>query len=44
MHLDKSEATRRIDGLAALINAIAAWIADPNQGEADLRPEGLLIL
>ena len=29
MHLDKSSATERIDGLAALIDAIAAYRADP---------------
>lgn len=28
MHLDKSSATQRIDGLAATINAIAGWLKD----------------
>jgi hypothetical protein len=30
MHLDKSSATERIDGLAAVIDAIAALVADPD--------------
>jgi phage terminase large subunit-like protein len=34
MHLDKSTATSRIDGLAAAINSIAAWMRDA--GEATL--------
>jgi len=29
-HLDKSQATERIDALAALVNALAAAVADPN--------------
>jgi phage terminase large subunit-like protein len=28
MHLDKAKATNRIDGLAALINAIKGWMSD----------------
>jgi phage terminase large subunit-like protein len=31
VHPDKSSATERIDALAALINALAAWRADPEQ-------------
>ena len=32
MHLDKSSATQRIDGLAALIDALAGFVADPSNG------------
>lgn len=32
MHLDKSSATQRIDGLAALVDALAGFVADPNHG------------
>jgi phage terminase large subunit-like protein len=34
MHLDKSSATERIDGLAAVIDALAAYIADPDNDTA----------
>ncbi len=34
MHLDKSSATERIDGLAALLNALAAYTADPENRSA----------
>lgn len=34
MHLDKSSATQRIDGLAATINAIAGWLKDGGEPPA----------
>lgn len=44
MHLDKSGSTFRMDGLAAVIDAIAGWIADPNAGGSVYRERGVLII
>jgi phage terminase large subunit-like protein len=41
MHLDKSASTSRIDGLAAVIDAVAAYIADPDAGESVYESRGI---
>ena len=43
MMLDKEQATERIDGLSAALNALAAAIADPtNSGASVYEERGLL--
>lgn len=45
MQLDKAQATERIDGLAALLNALAAAIGDPeNHGPSVYESRGVLVL
>jgi phage terminase large subunit-like protein len=45
MHLDKSAATRRIDGLAAAVNALAAMgLADPGGGPSRYETNDIMFL
>jgi phage terminase large subunit-like protein len=45
MNLDKSSATERIDLLAALINALAGAVSDPeNNGPSVYETRGILTL
>jgi len=45
MCLDRSSSTERIDGLAALINALAAYIADPeHRGPSPYESGGIFII
>jgi phage terminase large subunit-like protein len=45
MCLDRSSSTERIDGLAALINALAAYIADPeHRGPSPYDSGGIFII
>jgi phage terminase large subunit-like protein len=45
MELDKAQATERIDGLSALLNALAAAVADPaDHGPSVYESRGLLLI
>lgn len=44
MHLDKSQATERIDGLAAMLDALRGAIDDPDNGPSVYESRGLLVL
>ncbi|WP_074313433.1 terminase TerL endonuclease subunit [Singulisphaera sp. GP187] len=45
MHLVKSSSTKRIDGLAATINAIVGWLKDGGEGDDSIYDErGILFL
>lgn len=44
LYLDKSGATRRIDGLAAAIDAVAAYIADGGEQPSVYSERGILVL
>lgn len=44
LKLDKSKSTEKIDGMAALVNAIAAATADVGEAESVYEKEGLFIL
>ena len=43
MHLDKSGTTRRIDGLAALIDAVAAYTAEGGEERSVYNDRGILV-
>ncbi len=43
--LDKEQASERIDGLQAMLNGIAAWVADPNAaGPSIYQTRGVMVL
>ena len=42
--LDKEKSRRKIDGMAALVNAVAAAIAHPDQGPSVYEGRGVLFL
>lgn len=44
MHLDKGGSTFRIDGLAAVIDAVAAYVGDPDAGESIYESRGILTI